>query len=58
MEVYGHHLKVQMKHETPTSWMPLRSAKTYQKFISKCTIPLKMQIAVILLMFLIIFVIK
>jgi len=25
--------------KTPTSWMPLREAKTYQKWISKWTIP-------------------
>jgi len=27
--------------KTPTSWMPLRYAKTYQQLISKLTIPLR-----------------
>jgi len=40
--VWPKNIKIENTAETktPTSWMSLRKAKTYQKYISKWTIPL------------------
>jgi len=40
-EKVGVKIENTVETKTPTSWMPLRQAKTYQKIISKWTIPLR-----------------